>query len=37
MVDALEATRLRRDELQAEIDGLADEARRANTLPGWLR
>lgn len=36
-VDSLEATRARRDELQAEIDGLADEARLANALPGWLR
>lgn len=36
-VEGLEAARARRDELQAELDGLPDEARRANALPGWLR
>ncbi|MCP3979505.1 MAG: hypothetical protein GY716_09275 [bacterium] len=36
-VEGLEAARERRVELQAELDGLPDEARRANALPGWLR
>ncbi len=37
VVVELEVARTRRNGLQAEIDGLSDEARRAGAMPGWLR